>query len=420
VSSFIGLEPTEKQLQLVLSTVPEVLYGGAAGGGKSIALLMAAAKYLHIPGYNALLLRRSMSDMMLPGALLDLSHQFFGQGPGQYQDAKKQWIFPSGATLTFGFLDAEADKYRYQGAGFQFIGFDELTQFSESQYLYLFSRCRKSTILGVPTRIFSASNPGGFGHDWVKARFIATKTKDRLFIPSVYKDNPHLDHEDYAKKLQELDPVTRRQLQNGDWDVLPSGNLFNRLKFVLVNSAPPTILDTIRFWDFAGTTKKSSDFSVGVKMVFHRGQYCILDVIRVKASPVELEKIVANTAHSDGRHVSVAIEQEPGSAGVGLISHYIRNVLPGYTVHAVKPTNNKVLRAQPFASAVDNLNVSLVRAGWNQAFIDECVLFPQPNMHDDQVDAASGAFEQLANRFSIPDIEAVKVDRTPKFMLGYD
>jgi predicted phage terminase large subunit-like protein len=417
--NFINLEPTEKQEQLILSTVPEVLYGGAAGGGKSVALLMAAAKYLHVPGYNALILRRNMSDMMLPGALLDLSHEFFGGGPGQYQESKKQWIFPSGATITFGFLDTEADKYRYQGAGFQFIGFDELTQFTESQYLYLFTRCRKSKILGVPTRIYSTSNPGGFGHDWVKARFVSSRTKDRLFIPSTFKDNPHLDHEDYAKKLKELDPVTRRQLQNGDWDVLPSGNLFNRSKFVLVNSPPATSFNTIRFWDFAGTTLKSSDFSVGVKMVYHCGQYWILDVIRVKAKPVDLEHIVSNTAHSDGRHVGILIEQEPGSAGVGLISHYARNVLPGYTVHPSKPTSNKVLRAQPFASAVDNFNVHLLRASWNKAFIEECALFPQPNVHDDQVDAASGAFEYLANSHALPVVESVRVDRTPPYLRDY-
>lgn len=418
--NFIKLTPTEKQQQLLDCNVQEVLYGGAAGGGKSVALLMAADQYLHIKGYNALLLRRSLSDLFMPGALIDLAHEYFSNSAAEWSEAKKQWKFPSGATLTFGYLDTENDKYRYQGSAFQFIGFDELTQFTESQYLYLFSRNRKSKTVNVPCRIFSTSNPGGQGHEWVKKRFVDDKTAGRLFIPSNSSDNPYLDHEEYEKCLNNLDPVTRRQLLNGDWDILPSGNFFSREKFLITgdyprNNAP----QTVRYWDLAASNKLSADYTAGVKMCEYQGQYWILDVIRHKGTPAEIELLIKQTAVLDGNLVKIFMEQEPGSSGLNVISHYSRNILPGFTFKGIKTTGNKVSRSQPFAAAVDNLNVRLVRGAWNNSFIDECVIFPQDNYPDDMVDAASGAFQQLSSVYAVPWIHNFKVNRVPEQFRDY-
>jgi len=395
--SFIKIKPTAKQQEFLDCKFNEILYGGAAGGGKSVALLLAADQYTHVPGYSALMLRRNFSDLFLPGALIDLSHQFYAQTPAAWSEAKHQWRFPSGATITFGYLDNEQDKYRYQGAAFQTICFDELTQFTESQYLYLFSRNRNATNIDVPLRMLSASNPGGLGHDWVKHRFIEYSGKDRVFIPSKSSDNPYLDHQEYKIRLKKLDPVTRKQLLEGDWNVLPSGNFIDVKKFLYCEQMPfIPLARTVRYWDLAATNKLNSDYTVGLKMAAWRGSYWVLDIVRFKGTPPEVEQRIHDCAVCDGVHTEIYMEQEPGSSGVFNISHFARDILPGFVFRGMVSTGSKYTRAQPFASAVDNFLISLVRSPWNKDFISECNVFPQPNLHDDMVDAASGAYSVLS------------------------
>jgi hypothetical protein len=244
VTRWMPHEPTAKQhafLWLQTMGLPdEALYGGAAGGGKSDALLLAALQYVDVPGYSAILFRRSLTDLALEGALIPRSKEWLSDTDAVWHEQRKSWTFPSGATLQFAYLKDADSKYRYQGAEFQFIGFDELTQFPESDYTYLFSRLRrprveawmnedlkkqKELLAKVPLRMRVASNPGGRGHRWVKARFIARGTRgDRLFIPARLKDNPYVDQEAYEAALNELDPQTRDQLLEGNWDARGPGH----------------------------------------------------------------------------------------------------------------------------------------------------------------------------------------------------
>lgn len=232
-------EPTDRQRLFLDLPHSEAFYGGAAGGGKSDALLMGALQYADVPGYSALILRRTFQDLSKPGALLDRSREWLARSGARWNEQKKQWRFPSGAVLAFGYLENEADIYQYQGAEYQFIGFDELTQFTKSQYTYLFSRRRRLAGADVPVRTRSASNPGGIGAEWVQERFlpddwtpeqgrdIKAHIKDgRAFVPARLKDNPHLDQVDYEQSLDELDEVTRAQLLEGDWQVRPRGNIY--------------------------------------------------------------------------------------------------------------------------------------------------------------------------------------------------
>ena len=188
---------------------------------------MAAAQYVDVPGYAALLLRRSFPDLMQADALIPRSKQWW-TGRAKWNAQEKRWTFPSGATITFGYLERDDDVYQYQGAAFQFIGIDELTQHSEFRYRYLFSRLRRPTsgpLSRVPLRMRAGSNPGGVGHAWVKNRFInsATRSPGAAFVPALIADNPSLDRESYEASLAELDPVTREQLKKGDWDAIAEG-----------------------------------------------------------------------------------------------------------------------------------------------------------------------------------------------------
>lgn len=239
--------PTERQKLFLDLTCLEAFYGGAAGGGKSDALLMAALQYVDQPKYAAILFRRTYTDLALPDALMAKAHEWLSGTKARWIDKDKTWKFPSGATLTFGYLESENDKYRYQSSQFQFVGFDEASQFTEGQYTYLFSRLRKLADSPVPLRVRAASNPGGVGANWVYDRFIpedfnpeqAREVKvwdkpgvndegtpvHRVFIPSTLNDNPHLDREGYTRSLANLDPITRAQLLRGDWLIRERGNI---------------------------------------------------------------------------------------------------------------------------------------------------------------------------------------------------
>lgn len=207
----------------------EALYGGAAGGGKSDALLAAALQYVDVPGYAALILRRTFKQLSLPGAIMARSKQWLAPYRAgrevHWNDDEKTWTFPSGATVTFGYLEHPDDIYRYQGPEFQYIGFDELTQFQQDQYTYLFSRLRRTTSVPVPVRMRSASNPGGVGHGWVKQRFpieagaTPGQYDGRLFVPAKAADNPGLQADEYRQTLQHLPVVLQQQLLDGDWGV---------------------------------------------------------------------------------------------------------------------------------------------------------------------------------------------------------
>lgn len=224
-NSYCKQTPTARQADFLVRQELEALYGGAAAGGKSSALLMGGLQYVEIEDYAGLILRRTYADLALPGAIMDRSFDWLRNTDAKWRDKDKTWDFPSGATLTFGYLENDRDRYRYQSSEFQFIGFDELTQFPEISYTYLFSRLRRLKNADIPLRMRAASNPGGIGHDWVKARFFQ-EYPDRIFIGARLEDNPYVDQAAYEESLLRLDYVTREQLRKGDWNISESGGIF--------------------------------------------------------------------------------------------------------------------------------------------------------------------------------------------------
>lgn len=243
--------PQKKQAVFQSRSEYEALYGGAAGGGKSDALLTEALRQVHIGHYRAIILRKTYPQL---SELIDRSRLLYkGAYPGAvYNDSKHFWLFPSGAKIYFGAMQHTKDRINYQGKRYDFIAFDELTHFTWEEYSYMFSRNRPS---GEGTRCYirATTNPGGIGHSWVKERFITAappltpiKTKmqvtdpygnvmemerKRIFVPSTVFDNEELLKNDpnYLANLSLLPEKEKRALLYGDWDSF-AGQVFSEWK----------------------------------------------------------------------------------------------------------------------------------------------------------------------------------------------
>ncbi len=377
---------------------------------------MGALQFVDIPGYSAILFRKTYADLSLPGALIDMSKQwlmpFVDAKEVKWSEKDKQYVFPSGASLNFGYLESPNDCYRYQGAEFQYIGMDEVTHIDPANYRYLFSRLRKPKSLQVPLRFRATANPGGqFGEYYYQRFFVEGPEKGRIFIGAGLDDNPYLDAEAYKESLMELDPIERERLLNGNWEIKAQGDLFNRHWFTIIPAHEiPNGVRTVRFWDMASTDpakrktksrdKREPDWTVGFKLSHLQGMYWIEDIVRVQKTPQGVEEIIKMTAELDGYSVAIRMEQEPGSSGAITIDHYARNVLQGYDFAGVTSTGSKVERARTASAASQAGRVLISNKCRNiLPFFDELDLFPY-GLKDDTIDGFSGAF----NYFRSPGI----------------
>ena len=237
------------QTAFLASTEQEVLYGGSAGGGKSYAMVADPVRYFNNPHASMLLVRRSTEELR---EIISVSKQLYPKAiPGiRFMERDKTWVAPSGATLWMSYLDRDDDVMRYQGQAFNWIGFDELTQWpTPYPWNYMRSRLRSTKDSNLPLYMRATSNPGGPGHQWVKKTFIDPSEHNkpywatdidsgevikwpkghsregeplfkRKFIPATLFDNPYLSDDGmYEANLLSLPEHQRRQLLEGDWDV---------------------------------------------------------------------------------------------------------------------------------------------------------------------------------------------------------
>lgn len=294
-----------QQAFLCLDGVEDVLFGGAAGGGKSSALLAAALQYVDVPGYGAMLFRKKYTDLFQPDALIPRSHQWLRGTDAHWDGELKQWRFPSGAVLKFGYLDSMGDEENYQGAAAQFWGFDEAGQLNPWQMEYLKTRARRDAKLGIPIRFRYSANPGGRAHEWLVENFILPAgTNGKLFIPSKAVDNPGLDVADYLTRLDAItDEVLRAQMRDGDWGAVDRSGL------VVPEFTPECEARVVRsdavlppyFTAYAGVDTGSRDLTVD--LLGH------LDFVR-GVLVVTHEVVFSNPRTSEMGEAIVALERE--------------------------------------------------------------------------------------------------------------
>lgn len=431
---WIPSAPHPKQQQFLLhSHTLEVLYGGAAGGGKSSALLMAAAQYVDTPGYAALLFRETFPDLMQPDALIPRSKAWWlGKGP-TWSEQQHRWTFPSGATITFGYLGRDDDVYQYQGAAFQFIGGDELTQHTEFRYRYLFSRLRRpadGALSEVPLRMRGGTNPGGKGHEWIKRRFIApaTRAEGAIFIPAKLLDNPSLDPDSYLKSLEYLDPITRAQLLAGDWDAVQGGRFkaehlqqryYKRGDYIVLRVPGQSErifkpAECLRFitCDPASSAKQSADYTViSVWCIGPQGELVWLDCVRVQR---EVPDIVPLIQQMQLRWKPAFVGIEAVAANNAVLQLAQRAANPGIIAKRLNPLGqDKLVRA----TAAINLAATgrLWLPGDSPTFpLDDVVGELVRFTGDDKVDANDDVVDTLSYAAAILTSEPSREDRNAR------
>ena len=408
---YIPHRPFKNQVKFLVYPAEEIFYGGAAGGGKSDALLIAALQYVTEPDYHALLLRKTYMDLSMPNAIMNRCHEWMRRVNEKIRPSwdreTKTYTFPSGATLSFGYLAHDNDINQYQGAEFQFVGWDEVTQFPEDQYTYLHSRLRKLKNNKVPLRMRSAGNPGGIGHEWVKARFVDEKS-ELLFIPSNYTDNEYLNQEEYSKQLDKLsDEVKRQQLKYGDWNVLPSTNFFKTENIHIDQEYKPQYnIANCRSYDIAFTSEKEArekgvdaDYTAGVHAEkISDTHYIFSDFLYKRLGEKNIETI-QNTARFDGLGKPILIEPGPkGGAAKELFRLWDINYLPEYECHQSEPIGSKADRAAGLKHAIYQGHVHIYCPDENMLRIVKNQLESFPSGHKDIIDAMSHAFNFLKDK----------------------
>lgn len=429
-NKYIPHKPFKNQLKFLLYPAEEILYGGGAGGGKSDALLMSALQYVGTEyaveqddgttfnNYNALILRRSYQDLAKPNAIMDRCRQwlypFVETGEVRWDRTTRTYTFPSGATLSFGYLAHDNDLDQYQGSELQFVGFDELTQFTKRQYTYLHSRLRRLKGSRVPIRMRGASNPGNRGHEWVKEMFVAPDSPC-AFIPSLFEDNIYLDIKEYSEQLELLDEIDKQHLKLGDWDAeLTDGLLINREQLKDRIISPDDYKDWVPVFNAIGVDKAATgddEFALASLTRFSNGKTILTGLDGTTSSyPEELVLAFVEQEYLKYKTDIINFEREPGSDFHYSFKYWINILKPlidkyGITVIQTPDNNNKYNRAKPHARAVrkgdllfsSHLDLNKLFTQYIYVHPDKDVMkdYPSP----DRLDAMGFAYMQLEKLF---------------------
>ena len=441
------------QTMFMASSADIIVYGGAAGGGKTYALLLEALRHKDVKGFGSVIFRHNYNQITAEGGLWDASQKIFSQVPDAHsrKSPKLHWRFDGGSKLNFAHIEREEDLQSWQGTEIAYIGFDELTHFSKHQFLYMLSRNR--TTCGIKPYMRATCNPDA--DSWVAdliswwidqdtgypipersgvirwmvvisdvIHFFATKReairyaidagiaedeaaimpKSFTFIASSIEDNKKLLEADpgYMANLRALTEVDMERLLKGNWKIKASaGKYFLRSQITMIERPPDDIIMWCRAWDLAATDEDEdgdADYTSGVLMGLRKcGTVVVLHVINQRIKAGDVEKLVYNTAVSDrakyGFQYVVRIPQDPGQAGKVLAAYYVK-LLTGFNIKTIPVSGSKELRATPFATQWQQGNVEVLIGDWNDMYFSQLESFPE-SKHDDMVDASSDSFTEL-------------------------
>lgn len=443
----IRIEPQAgPQLIFLSSKADIVIYGGAAGGGKTFALLMECARHTKNPQFSAIIFRRTYQQIKNEGGLWDTSVEMYPLLKARPRESDYEWVFPTGSTVRFAHMEHEGDRLNWLGAQIPLICFDELVTFTERQFWYLVSRNRSMSGVRPYMRCTTNPDPDSWvatliswwidqetGYPipersgvlrwfvrvndalmWFDTRQEAIQylleqgynpeqytPKSLTFIAANVFDNQKLLAKDpsYLANLQSLPLVEREQLLGGNWKIRPAAGLVFPVGCFKIVDVAPAEMRRVRYWDKAGT-EGAGKYSCGIKMgKTETGLFYVEDVQRGQWGALNREMIIRQTAELDGAEVEFWVEQEPGSGGKESAENTIKNLV-GFNIMADRVTGKKVARARPYAAQAQAGNVFLLRAPWNDAYIKEHNNFgPDADLGKlicDQIDASSGAFNKLA------------------------
>ena len=449
------IKPQPGPQERFLATSADIcIYGGAAGGGKSYGLLMDPLRYAYTKGYNAVIFRRDYLQVTSPGGLWETSQKIYRhlRGATPLRTPKLHWSFRSGATVTFAHIGRDDEVHSWQGSQITFIGFDELTHFSEHTFFYMLSRNR--SVCGVKPYVRATCNPdadswvANFIKWWIdqdsgypipersgKVRWMArlresivwgdsreeiierarvegfekedaeTLPKSVTFISSSLKDNKILMETDpsYRANLLSLPTVERERLLNGNWKIRPAGgDYFQRAKVQMLTAIPEDVVKWVRAWDLAVTTSsedKEAACTAGVLMGKRdNGRMVVADVINVRENGADVRRLIRNTAAIDNANhgsVKVRLPQDPGQAGKDQAQSFVK-MLGGFSVSTALESGSKETRAEPFSSQWLAGNVYVLVAEWNDEYFHQLENFPVMKLKD-MVDASANAYLELVN-----------------------
>ena len=441
------IRPQKGPQEKFLATSADIaIYGGAAGGGKTYALLMEPLRYIYTKGYRAVIFRKSYTQINASGGLWDESTSMYVgiHGAIPTKSPKYHWRFAKKAVLYFDYLGRDDDLNRWQGSQITFIGFDELTHFSERQFFYMLSRNRSTC--GVKPYVRATCNPDA--DSWV-ARFIAwwidqdtgypikersgkvrymarvqneiiwgdtrqelidsgiepTDFKAVTFLAGALQDNKILMEKDpsYMANLKALPIVEKERLLYGNWKIKAAAGLFyQRTQVTMIEALPNDIYLWARGWDLAATSEDENGepaYTAGVLIGKRKcGRWVIVDVINKRLSASEVRKLIKITCQTDKARYGRVIErlpQDPGQAGKEQAQSYIK-MLAGFTVKALPESGSKESRAEPLAAQWQAGNVDVLIADWNEPYFNQLESFPESKFKD-MVDASSSAFIEIEN-----------------------
>jgi predicted phage terminase large subunit-like protein len=437
----ISLGPQEGPQEEFLKNDSDIaFYGGAAGGGKTYALLLDFLRHFNNKEAGAVCFRRTSNQVRNEGGLWDTSKKIYSLLGAEPKESSLTWVFPAGCKLKFSHLEYNKNVMDWQGAQIPIIYFDELTHFTEKQFWYMLSRNR--SVSGVKPYIRATTNPSA--KSWVKKlvewyigddglpikeragvkryfirddnKLVWSTDKKELeenypggipksftFIPSKLSDNRILCKTDpsYLANLKALSKVERLQLLDGNWNIEESAGIyFKKSYFEEVNATPP-LTNIVRCWDRAASEFKDGDkgdpdFTVGLKLgVDKNNQFYILDIIRERYSALKVEQLILNTAKQDGVSCIVKGFQDPGGAGKNEIENFIR-MLSGFQIEVEKINVDKQTASKPSSAQAEAGNIKILKSCRNKEnFYIEAENFPE-GRHDDIIDAFTGAFNYLS------------------------